>query len=126
MFPCIRNPLQTFVYSQEARTISHGGQCLILPKTTPRDLPDPTAFSAVVLGSCNTGLSEELEGEEQSKQQIGTTTDLQTASVFTWAPDLGFLRSVYMYASCNLRIGVCAMRQMKRGRGACSQAYLFP
>ena len=95
------NPLQAFVYSQEARTVSHGGRCLILPKTTPRGLPDPTAFSAVELGDCNAGT---LNEEEEEQQQIGTT-DLNTASAFTWAPELGYLRSVY--ASCNLCIGVC-------------------
>ena len=94
------NPRQRFVYDQEARSVSYRGQCLSLQETALGSadstlLPDPTAFSAVVLGGCP---AADRAGE------LGST-DLSTANSFTWSPELGFLRSAY--ASCNLCIGMC-------------------
>ena len=121
------NQRQRFIYDQERRSVSYEGQCLSLPMTTlgnvdQQPLPDPTAFSAVVLSTCpaatevNTSVDapkarasggafpQKFSQERQQAPQL-RAMDVNQANSFTWSPDLGFLRSVY--ESCNLCIGMC-------------------
>jgi len=99
---CDGSPRQEFVYDLEARTLSQSGQCLALNMTTlgatdTKPLPDPTSFSPAVMATC------------PDLRQIRRPTDVAHAVEFTWAPTMGFVRSIYK--SCNICLGVCGGTQ---------------
>ena len=116
------NKQQRFVYDSEGRAVrAYNSQCLVLPQTTLGSadaipLPDPTAFTAVVLDSQCPTSADDSDGDGVSaafgaagvSSAAGTAVgafDSGNANAFTWSPSLGFLRSVY--TSCNLCVGIC-------------------
>lgn len=110
--------MQTFVYDQESRTIRNKqlGGCLMLPETGANTLPDPTAFTAVVLGGCPAQITAAAPASteanaghrDEARASAGLQSgdrDSSSTNMFTWSPELGVLRSIY--ASSNLCVGVC-------------------
>ena len=97
---CDGSAAQHFIYLQEARTLSQGGNCLQMEVIN--GYPDPSMFSKVVLGPCPKVVGALGAGEGSQ--------DSTSTAIFTWSPDpeLRYIRSVY--ASCNVCIGVCADR----------------
>eukprot|EP01048_Picozoa_sp_COSAG05_P022126 COSAG05_NODE_4309_length_1570_cov_3.063902_2_plen_427_part_00 len=108
------NPNQLYTYDQELRTVRNQGGCLMLPQTGMGSLtngaqvPDPTAFTAVKLGDCPSGrgaVGDAVAATMTAERLGGGEMDSKNTNLFTWSPELGFLRSIF--ESSNLCVGVC-------------------